>query len=123
MTAQLARYALVGATNTLLSLVAYTLLTAAAVPSPAAATAAFALGAANGYALNRRWTFAAGDTRRSRAVYVWIQAAGALATALLVWLAVHESDAGRVAAYLVAVPPVTAATFLANRTWTFAARN
>jgi hypothetical protein len=27
------------------------------------------------------------------------------------------------AAYLVAVPPVTAATFLANRTWTFADRN
>ena len=44
-------------------------------------------------------------------------------TAVLVWLAVHEAAAGRLAAYLVAVPPVTAATFLANRTWTFADRN
>ena len=119
---QLARFVVVGATNTLISFVAYSLLVASR-PSPPAAAIAFALGAVNGYVLNRRWTFAAPDTSRSRLVYVCVQAAGALTTALIVWLAVHEASAGHLAAYVVAVPPVTLATFLANRIWTFADRH
>ena len=71
------------------------MLTAAAVPSPAAAATAFAVGAVNGYVLYRRWTFAARGSRRSRAAYVCVQAAGGLTTALLAWVAVHEATAGR----------------------------
>ena len=87
-----------------------------------AAAVAFAAGAANGYVLNRRWTFSARDSARARLGYVCVQVAGALTTSLLVWLAVHEAAAGRIAAYVVAVPPVTVLMFLANRVWTFADR-
>jgi putative flippase GtrA len=116
---QLARYVTVGAANTAISFAAYALLIAVAVPSGAAAALAFAAGAVNGYVLNRRWTFAAADSTRARTAYVCVQAAGALASGALVWALVHEAGAGRVGAYLAAVPPVTLATFLANRFWTF----
>jgi putative flippase GtrA len=50
------------------------------------------------------------------------QPAGALASAALVWLLVHEAAAGRLPAYAAAIPPVTVGTFLANRLWTFPGR-
>ena len=116
---RLARYLCVGATNTAISFAAYALLVAGAVPAGVAAVPAFAIGAANGYALNRRWTFAAPDSRRARVAYVCVQAAGALVSGALVWTLVHGTGAARIDAYLAAVPPVTLATFLANRRWTF----
>jgi putative flippase GtrA len=117
---QFARFALVGATNTLVSLAAYSLLLSASTPYVLAAAVAFGAGAANGYVLNRRWTFAARDSRRARLAYVCVQAGGALTAGALVWLLVHEAGAERIAAYAAAIPPVTVSTFLANRLWTFA---
>jgi putative flippase GtrA len=35
---------------------------------------------------------------------------------------VHAAGAGKIVAYLVAIPPVTLGMFLANRVWTFADR-
>ena len=116
---RLARYLAVGATNTAISFAVYALLVAGAVPAGAAAVLAFAVGAANGYVLNRRWTFAAPDSRRARVAYVCVQAAGALVSGALVWALVHGTGAARIDAYVAAVPPVTVATFLANRRWTF----
>ncbi len=116
---QLARYLAVGATNTAVSFAAYALLVAVGIPAGAAAILAFALGAVNGYVLNRRWTFAAPDSARARVAYVCVQAVGALASGALVWTLVHGAGAGRIDAYVAAVPPVTVATFLANRRWTF----
>jgi len=40
-----------------------------------------------------------------------------------VWALVNEAAADRIAAYVVAIPPVTVAMFLANRLWTFADRH
>ena len=120
---QFARFVLVGASNTTVSLGAYALLVSLSAPYVLAAAAAFALGAVNGYVLNRRWTFSARDSGRARLVYACVQAAGALATSLLVWLFVHEAAAGRIGAYVGAIPPVTVSMFLANRFWTFADHN
>ena len=54
---------LVGATNTLVSFVAYSLLRRRLdCRTSLAAAIAFAVGAANGYVFNRRWTFAARDS-------------------------------------------------------------
>ena len=117
---QLARYLVVGVTNTAISFAVYALLAAAGLPYVPAAAVAFAAGAVNGYVLNRRWTFSAPDSARARIAYVCVQAAGALATGALVWLLAHETAAGRIGAYVVAVPPVTVSTFVANRAWTFA---
>jgi putative flippase GtrA len=73
----------------------------------------------NGYVLNRRWTFAARDTNRARALYVAVQAVGAVSTSLLVVLFHEGAGIGEVGAYVAAIPPVTVCMFLANRIWTF----
>jgi putative flippase GtrA len=114
---------LVGLVNTTLSFVVYRGLLAVGTPYLVAAPLAFAVGSVNGYVLNRRWTFAASDTTRARVVYVVVQAAGAGVTSLLVLLFVRVAGTGRVWAYLAAIPPVTIATFVANRLWAFRRRD
>lgn len=113
---QLARYGTVGVSNTLLSAGVYALLVGAGMSAVEAASLAFAVGALNGFLWNRRWTFAS-SARASLALYLVVQGAGLAATDLLVWLLAR--DAGRLAAYAVAVVLVTTATFAANRRWTF----
>src|SRR6267142_374031 len=81
---QLRRFLIVGLSNTVLSFIVYRLLLAVGAWYLLAAPVAFAVGALNGYILNRRWTFAAPDTARARVLYVVVQAAGALSTSLLV---------------------------------------
>ena len=120
---QFGRFLLVGVGNTVLSFVAYRLLLALGTPYVIAAALGFAVGAVNGYVLNRRWTFAARDSARARVLYVVVQVAGAASTSLLVLLFVRGAGAGKVGAYLAAIPPVTVSTFMANRLWTFADRN
>ena len=117
---QFVRFLVVGGGNTALSLVAFVGLTEIGVPSVAAAPLAFGAGAANGYFWNRRWTFKARDSRRARVVYVIVQAVGAGATSLLVGLLTGPGSVGHIVAFLITVPLVTAAMFLANRRWTFA---
>jgi putative flippase GtrA len=95
---QLARFLAVGVSNTALSLAAYAALLAAAAPTAAAAARAFAAGAANGYVLNRAWTFGARDSLASRARFVTVQAGGIAANGALVALLV-DAVAGRLAAY------------------------
>ena len=51
--ARFARFCLVGVSNTLLTLATFTLL----VPAAPASALGFAVGAINGYVLNRSWTF------------------------------------------------------------------
>ena len=119
---QLARFLAVGVANTAISFVVYRVLLALGVWYVVAAPLAFAAGALNGYVFNRRWTFAARDTTRARILYVAVQAAGALSTSLLVLAFVRGAGIDRAWAYLLAIPPVTLATFGANRLWTFADR-
>jgi len=119
---QFVRFLVVGASNTALSFVAYRLLLLVSTPYLVAAPVAFAVGVLNGYILNRRWTFAAQDTTRSRVLYVLFGALGAVTLTLLVLVFVRSAGLDRVLAYVVAIPPVTVATFVANRLWTFPAR-
>jgi putative flippase GtrA len=119
---QLGRFLVVGVGNTLISFAVYRLLLAFGTPYAIAAPLAFAVGAVNGYVFNRRWTFAARDSVRARALYVAVQGAGALSTSVLVLFFVRVAGTGRVWAYLAAVPPVTLCMFAANRRWTFAER-
>ena len=116
---QLGRFLIVGLSNTMLSFIVYRLLLAVGAWYLLAAPVAFAVGALNGYVLNRRWTFAAPDTTRARVLYIVVQAAGALSTCALVLFFVRALGTGRVWAYLAAIPPVTLCMFAANRLWTF----
>jgi putative flippase GtrA len=94
----LARYGVVGISNTLLSAACYAALVSLDAVAVAAATVAFALGSVNGFLWNRRWTFA-GSEAASPLRYVAVQAAGL--------------------AYLVTTGTVTLATFAANRRFSF----
>jgi putative flippase GtrA len=117
---QLVRFLVVGMSNTVVSFAAYRLLLFVSTPYVVAAALGFAVGALNGYVFNRRWTFAAPDTRRARVLYVAVQVAGAASTSALVYLFVDVAGIGKVEAYLAAIPPVTFSMFVANRLWTFA---
>jgi putative flippase GtrA len=118
---QALRFVLVGATNTALTLSAYALLVLAGVPSPMAAALGWALGAANGYRLNRGWTFRSarrGLTPAAR--YVAVQALGAGLDALGVWLAVGDGHLHRLEGEIAILPAVTLLTFALCRGWVFA---
>jgi len=120
---QFARFLVVGVSNTLLSFVAYRVLLAISTPYVLAAFLGFAVGALNGYILNRRWTFAARDSMRARVLYVAVASLGAVSSSLLVLFFVRVAGVGRVWAYVAAIPPVTVGMFAANRLWTFSDRS
>jgi putative flippase GtrA len=119
--ARLARYAVVGVTNTLLTLAVFALLTAVGLPAPVASAAGFAAGAANGYGLNRRWTFRVHARGRGTAArYVVVQACGAALSAIGVVLA-GAAGFGHLEAELLVLPVVTLLTYAAARTVVFRA--
>jgi putative flippase GtrA len=118
---QALRFALVGATNTALTLCAYALLVLVGVPGPLAGAVGWALGAANGYRLNRGWTFRSalrGLTPAAR--YVAVQALGAALDALGVWLVVGHGHLPRLEGEIAILPAVTLLTFALCRGWVFA---
>lgn len=110
-----------GVSNTALSWSLYALGVKLGVPYPAAAAVSFAAGAANGYTLNRVWTFRAGPFSAARlARYVGVQAAAlALNVCLLVAL-VELGGLPRLPAQLVALAVVALVSFSASRRWAFA---
>jgi putative flippase GtrA len=121
LAAQACRFGLVGATNTVLTLGAYALLVLAGVPGPLACALGWALGAANGYRLNRAWTFRStlrGVTPAAR--YVAVQALGAGLNALGIWLVVGHGDLPRFEGEIAILPAVTLLTFALCRGWVFA---
>jgi putative flippase GtrA len=120
LAAQAVRFALVGATNTALTLCAYALLVLAGVPGPAAGAIGWALGAVNGYRLNRGWTFHSalhGPTPAARYAAVQVLGAGmnAIGIALFVGGHLHRLE-GEVAI----LPALTLVTFALCRAWVFA---
>jgi putative flippase GtrA len=119
---QFARFLIVGVANTLIAFVVYRILLAVSASYVLAAALAWGVGALNGYVLNSRWTFAARDSTRARILYVLVTAGGAASSSLLVYLFSRGAGFGKVEAFLAALPPVIAATFAANRIWTFADR-
>jgi putative flippase GtrA len=123
MSTQLVRFAVVGASNTVITLIMYALLVAVGVPSVAAAVLSWSCGAANGYRLNRAWTFASAVRGAGPAArYLAVQACGAGLDALTVWAVVSREHAPRIAGELVALPIATALTFFCSRRWVFLPR-
>ena len=121
LAAQAFRFALVGATNTALTLGAYAALTLAGVPGPLAAALGWMIGAANGYRLNRGWTFHSalrGLTPAAR--YVAVQALGAGIDAVGVALVVGDGHLHRLEGEIAILPAVTLLTFALCRAWVFA---
>jgi putative flippase GtrA len=120
LTAQVARYVLVGVSNTAITVVFYALLVRAGVPPVVASVVAFGAGAMNGYRLNRAWTFR--SARHGAGVgarYLAVLLVGLAINALGVALAVDVAELPRLAGELAALPPATVATFALARSWVF----
>lgn len=111
------RFGLVGVSNTLVTLIADAALTRAGAPVPLAAAAGFAAGAANGFRLNRAWTFHATGARGTPVVarYVAIQALGAAISAGGAAALTDLLALARVAAEASALPAATAMTYMLTR--------
>lgn len=126
MLKQFLKFGIVGISNTLLSLLIYTVLVKVfGVWYLAASTIAFAIGAVNGYLLNRGWTFR-GHAVHGHAVTAvrWgvVQGCGLLVNDLLVFLFVSQVGLGKLLGQVCATAIVVVLTFFANRAWTFAPR-
>jgi putative flippase GtrA len=116
---RLVRFGVVGASNTVLTLVAYEVLTRMGVEATVASGLGFALGAANGYVLNRSWTFHARGGAGTLVRYVVVQGMGALLSAAGVGLATSDLSLRRLAAECVVLPGVTLVTYALARTVVF----
>lgn len=115
--ARILRFAVVGASNTLVTLVADVLLTRAGVPVAPAAALGFAAGAANGFVLNRRFTFrvtGAADVS-TVARYVAIQGLGAAVSAGGAAALTDLLALARLVAEASALPAATAMTYMMTR--------
>jgi putative flippase GtrA len=118
--ARFVRFGVVGISNTVLTLVAYEILTRLGVADTAASALGFAVGAANGYLLNRSWTFHADGGAATLARYVGVQGLGALLSAGGVDLATSDLSLRKLAAECVVLPAVTLVTYSLARTVVFA---
>jgi putative flippase GtrA len=118
---QFARFCLVGMSNTVLSFVTFAIAVRAGAPYLIASCGAFALGALNGYTLNRAWTFRAGAfTFPGLARYVVVQAIGLGVNAGLLALLVEGLRLDSIPAQALVLPMVSVMTFSMNRKWVFA---
>jgi putative flippase GtrA len=118
---QLVKFGIVGVSNTLLSLAVYTvLLKVFGVWYLAASAIGFAVGAVNGFLLNRKWTFKEHVGDRSTPVK-WgiVQTCGLGVDEVLLYVLVHDWHLDKLVAQVCATAVVTVTTFFVNRAWTF----
>jgi putative flippase GtrA len=117
---QLARYLLVGVSNTAITLAVYAVVVRAGVPAVAGSVLGFGAGAVSGFRVNRAWTFR--SARRgpgAAARYLVVLLIGLALNAVGVAIAVGAAQLPKLAAEVAALPPVTATTFLLARYWVF----
>lgn len=113
------RFGVVGISNTVLTLVAYEILTRVGMADTVASALGFAIGAANGYLLNRSWTFHADGGTATLARYVAVQGLGALLSGAGVDLATSDLSLRMLTAECVVLPLVTLLTYTLARTVVF----
>jgi putative flippase GtrA len=118
---QFIKFGIVGVSNTLLTLVVYTvLLKGFGVWYLAASAIGFIVGATNGFLLNRRWTFRdhVGDAL-TPVRWAIVQTAGLAIDELMLYVLVHDAKLDKLLAQVCATAIVTVTTFFVNRAWTF----
>jgi putative flippase GtrA len=123
MVAQFVKFGIVGVSNTALTFVIYTVLVKGFdVWYLAASAIGFAVGAVNGFLLNRRWTFRehTGDSLTPVRWFV-VQGCGLLLNLALVYLLVDGANLDKLVGQAIATVVVVVLTFFANRAWTFRA--
>jgi putative flippase GtrA len=117
---QFIRFCIVGLSNTALSLIVFVIAVSTGVPYLAASCGAFAVGALNGYTLNRVWTFKAGSFRaQGLARYFLVQGLGLGLNVGLLAALVEGLNLGSIPAQAMLLPVISILTFALNRRWTF----
>jgi putative flippase GtrA len=120
---RLIRFALVGASNGALTLTVYLFAIALGVWYPLAASLGYLAGIVNGYTWNMRWTFRTGSFHRGEFLrYVLVAAAGLLASAAGVAIAVGTLGMQKLTGEIASLIPIVLSTYLANRAWVFRSR-
>jgi putative flippase GtrA len=118
---QFVKFGIVGVSNTTLTFVVYTLLLKElAVWYLLASAIGFAVGATNGFLLNRRWTFRehVGDSL-TPVRWAIVQSGGLAIDEGLLYALVDRAGLDKLVAQAMAIAVVTVSTFLVNRAWTF----
>ena len=121
MVVQFVKFGIVGVSNTLIAFAVYTLLLKVfGVWYVAASGIGFAVGAVNGFLLNRRWTFR-GHVGDALTPVRWaiVQTCGLGLNLGLVYLFVHDAGMDKLVGQIPTTAIVTVLTFVANRAWTF----
>jgi putative flippase GtrA len=119
--AQWLRFAAVGATNTLLSWCAYALLYRIGLHYLLASALAFALGVANSYIWNRRWTFRSRGRWAPEALrFAVVQCVGLGVDVGLLYGLVDGVGVHHLIAQALVFPAASAVTFVLSRQWAFA---
>jgi putative flippase GtrA len=118
---QFVKFGIVGVSNTLIAFAVYTiLLKVFGVWYVAASGIGFAVGAVNGFLLNRRWTFSehVGDAL-TPVRWAIVQTCGLGLNLGLVYLFVNGLGMDELLGQIPTTAIVTVLTFAANRSWTF----
>lgn len=121
LVAQFVKFGIVGVSNTLLFFATYTLLLKVfGVWYLAASGIGFAVGAVNGFLLNRAWTFK-GHEGDALTPLRWcvVQGFGLALNEGLLYLCVDGIGLDKLIGQAIAIAVVVVITFFANRAWTF----
>jgi len=124
MVRQFVKYGIVGASNTVITFVVYTILVqVVGVEYIVSLILGYLAGSINSYVLNRHWTFRAGHLSHTSVGtrFAIVQVLAILANVGLLYLLVHDAHVHKVAAQAILTLPVLAITFFVNRAWSFAA--
>lgn len=117
---RLIKFALVGGSNTVLTVGTYALLVELSVFYVLAGVAGWSVGLINGYTWNRIWTFRAGSHEHELlAKYSAVAVLGLTLNSLLLLLVVDVAGASKIIGQVVVLPVVMLSSFAANRFWTF----
>ena len=116
------KYGIVGVINVSLDFALYALLVSLGVWYPLAKAASLIAATANGYTLNRIWTFRAGPHRNLVLTkYVTVQASCLAGNIALLVPLVEIAGLNKVTAQAVVIPIIALSSFIAQRVWTFGA--
>ena len=120
---QFAKFGVVGISNTLITYAVFTLLEEVfGVWYIAASGIGFAVGATNGFLLNRSWTFRGhGDDNGAAVRWFVVQGSGLLLDLALIAAFVEGAHLNKLVAQAFATVIVVFITFFVNRRWTFRA--
>jgi putative flippase GtrA len=119
---QFVKYGVVGASNTILTFVVYSVCVTIGVHYILALVLGYSIGSLNSYVLNRHWTFRARDIAHTTAGtrFALVQACAIAVNVVLLYVFVHHAGIGRIPAQAILTVPLLAITFYVNRVWSFA---